>query len=458
MGEVAFERQKGARQALLSIVCANALMTASMTVLSPLKTQIQEDLRCTDAQTALPVFATQLSSLIAAAFAGAFVSQVGVSRRVVLAMASATVSLSTCFTANAPNIWRLCLLRIFVGAGNAFFGVIVPSVLMDFYPAADLSYVFALYQVSGLVGGASSYAFGAVIAQVASWKAAVLTVGGPSLIAAFGLQAMREPAQGVHDAVAGGEEVSLLEKYHHVLIKRHFWVILAASVMNTFAESAGAEWFPTLLQRYSGQSLQAAGVECAVAGTIGGLIGSIIGAKAVRHLPQSVRNIELCVPAVATLIAIWASAAQLKFSIYNPFLIVLLAAAYMSAFAINTVSLAVLMTRIFPSRQLSLAVSIQAFCTSGLGTAIAPVVVGRLSDQLHSLKSALQVPLAVQMTAGVLLLISSRLLSDTSASSDHKEDHGHASLLSLFTTENELEHDGHLPEQKSYGSVEAPRP
>ncbi|CAE7747500.1 smd2 [Symbiodinium sp. CCMP2592] len=362
-------RQKGARQALFSIAFAGAFLTASIAVLSPLKAQIQTELGCTDAQTGLPAFATQFSQVAAAAFSGIFASQKGVSRRFVLSMSCAVVSVSTCLIVVKPSIGLLCVLRVFVGAGYACGMIIIPSLLVDYFPIPDRSYVFALFEVSCLLGGAFSYAIGAVIAEAMGWKAAVVTVGAPCLIASAAVNFIREPKQGINDVNVVEEGTSTIAKYHKVLSNQHFLVIVAVSIMNTFAESALADWFPTLLQRFDGQSVRTAGLECAFAGILGGLFGSILGAKAIRNFQESGKNIELLAPGMATMATIWPCLALLSFQMQNIFSIVALSAAYMSAFTLSSVCLSVLLTKVFPSSQISLAVSVRQLCTSGLGTA-----------------------------------------------------------------------------------------
>ncbi|CAE7266773.1 spin [Symbiodinium microadriaticum] len=438
-------RQKGARQALFSIAFAGAFLTASIAVLSPLKAQIQTELGCTDAQTGLPAFATQFSQVAAAAFSGIFASQKGVSRRFVLATSCAVVSVSTCLIVVKPSIGLLCILRVFVGAGYACGMIIIPSLLVDYYPIPDRSHVFALFEVSCLLGGAFSYAIGSVIAQAAGWKAAVMTVGAPCLIASAAVQFIREPKQGINDVNVVEEATSTISKYQAVLSNQHFLVIVAVSIMNTFAESALADWFPTLLQRFDGQSVRTAGLECACAGIVGGLFGSMLGAKAVKNFQENGKNIELLAPGVATMATIWPCVALLSFQMNNIFSIVALSAAYMSSFTLSSVCLSVLLTKVFPSSQISLAVSIRHLCTSGLGTAVAPVITGWLSDRTHSLRSALHLPLGVQLASGFLLLTSSRILSAVTSCSTGEA--RKATLQSLFSAEDEQEPGGLLAEK-----------
>ena len=247
MGEKVFERrQKGARQAFLSILAANLFQNAAIAVLTPLKTQIQDEFRCSDAQTTLPKFVGQFSYLIAAGFAGIFMSQTGMSRRLILANAIAVVSLCTMMLPSMPTIGMLCLPRILVGAGCAFFNVITPSVVVDYYPIPDRGYVLALGQITTLAGGAAAYAIVPMIAEAAGWKAAVFAVGAPGLMCALSLRLMREPQQGVHDAVVH-DESSLLKKCQSIFTNPHFLVIVAATFMNSFAEGAGAEAWPECL-------------------------------------------------------------------------------------------------------------------------------------------------------------------------------------------------------------------
>ena len=456
MDEAVGCRQKGARQALFSIAFAGAFLTASIAVLSPLKAQIQTELGCTDAQTGLPAFATQFSQVAAAAFSGIFASQKGVSRRFVLATSCAVVSVSTCLIVVKPSIGLLCILRVFVGAGYACGMIIIPSLLVDYYPIPDRSHVFALFEVSCLLGGAFSYAIGSVIAQAAGWKAAVMTVGAPCLIASAAVQFIREPKQGINDVNLVEEATSTISKYQAVLSNQHFLVIVAVSIMNTFAESALADWFPTLLQRFDGQSVRTAGLECACAGIVGGLFGSMLGAKAVKNFQENGKNIELLAPGVATMATIWPCLALLSFQMNNIFSIVALSAAYMSSFTLSSVCLSVLLTKVFPSSQISLAVSIRHLCTSGLGTAVAPVITGWLSDRTHSLRSALHLPLGVQLASGFLLLTSSRILSAVASCSTGEA--RKATLQSLFSAEDEQEPGGLLAEKSkslAYGSLES---
>ena len=213
------------------------------------------------------------------------------------------------------------------------------------------------------------------------------------------------------------------------------------------------EWFPTFLIRYDGQSSEAAGFECALGAMLGALVGSTLGAKACKRWQQEAKNIYMLVPAIATLVSIWACVACLSFRIYYALPLIALSGFYMSAFAVNTVALSVLTTTVFTSRELSLAISVQTISGCGL---LAPVVVGWLSDKMHSLRSALVFPTLVQALSGLLLLICSQWLGASGTESSSQDEQGNSSLLSLFDTVDELESEEQWPsEQKSvmYGSI-----
>ena len=457
-------RQAGARRALLSILFAGSLLSASLNVLSPLKAQIQAELRCTDAQTALPVSATQVSSLVAAALSSLFLSRKGLNRRLILTISSAVVSVATCLIASVPSIGHLCLLRVFVGGGYSIAIITFPSVLVDYYPTQDRSYVIAFYQLSFLLGGAFSYAMAAVIAEAAGWRLAVLAVGVPCLIAGLALQFIREPKQGVNDtvdSVVDEETSSLWAKYRSMFSNLHFLTAAAVGSMSVFAESSAADWFPTFLQRFDGQNVQAAGLECACAAMLGAFLGSSIGAKATKAFDSYTKNVELLAPALGIVASSWACVICLDLRIHSAVVIVVLAAAYMSSFTLSNVCLTVLVAKIFPSSQISLAVSTQTLCT-GFATAMSPVLTGKLSDKTHSLKASLHLPLVVQLSAGLLLFISARCLPAVAGSCHPDDKPSSTSLLSLFATDDEHEPDVLLdPEQKTksqaYGSLEPVR-
>jgi len=426
---------------LLLILPANMLMVACDIVFNPLKTLIQAELHWSDAKTALPGFATQAAAVVAAPLLGIVASQERASHRALLTAGATLVSVAACLTAAVRDVWLICMLRLLVGAGSTAAAVVIPSLLVDFYPLADRSYVFALYQLSGLLGGALGYAWPSVIAETAGWHVSVMAVGIPSLVVACSLHFIAEPVKGIHDASAPNEEeATLISKYASVLGNHHFQLVVAINVMNMFAERGAAEWFPTFLQRYDGQTVAAAGVECAVAGILGGSLGCGAGAIAVKHSQSAaaVKNAELLVPAFAGGCSILACLTLVSAQISASSAIVLLSAVFMSCFATSTVCLAVLLTRVLPSNQMSLAVSLQTpLC--GLGTAIAPLLIGWLSDRAHSLRSAMHLPIVVQLAAGLGLLFGSQWLSPSRMSNTDKKDQGDASLLSLFATDGEAE-------------------
>ena len=110
-------------------------------------------------------------------------------------------SLATVGTAFARDYQHLVLARALLGIGEATYGVIAPTILMDLFARERRARIFSAFYLAMPIGSALGLGLGSTIAPHWGWRTAFLVVGVPGLIAAFAAFALPEPVRGASEGV-----------------------------------------------------------------------------------------------------------------------------------------------------------------------------------------------------------------------------------------------------------------
>ena len=119
------------------------------------------------------------------------------SRRLVLAVVGVTVwSLATVGSGLAWSFGALLIARCLVGVGEASYAVVTPSLISDLYPAERRGRAMAIFYAAIPLGSALGFMLGGQIGEHHGWRTAFFVAGGPGLLLALSLLAVKEPPAG----------------------------------------------------------------------------------------------------------------------------------------------------------------------------------------------------------------------------------------------------------------------
>lgn len=197
-----------------------------------------------------------------------------------LALGVGIWSLATIGTGMARNLTELRVARSILGIGEATYGVLAPTLLMDVFARSKRARVLSLYYLAMPLGYAIGIKLGGSIAEATgNWRLAFYVVGIPGLFAALGALFLPEPVRGQSEGfdlekLRKRERVGpALADYRDLSLNSSYTYSVFGMAAFTFAFGGLAYWLPTYLERVKG--LPKSDVDTLVALT--GFFAAIIG-------------------------------------------------------------------------------------------------------------------------------------------------------------------------------------
>jgi MFS family permease len=219
-------------------------------------------------------------------------------------------SLATVGSGLARDYNHLQVARAILGIGEATYGVIAPTILMDLFAREQRARVMSAFYLAMPLGGALGMSLGGAIAVNHSWNAAFFVVGAPGLLAALAALALPEPVRGASEKV----DVERLELHQRVGASREDYLDLMVNssytysvfgmAFYTFAIGGLAYWMPTFLTVTKGidqvQATSLLGVTTLGAAVSGMTAGGWLADRLSRRSPRAL----FVVPGLALLASI----------------------------------------------------------------------------------------------------------------------------------------------------------
>lgn len=318
-------------------------------------------------------------------------------------------------SASAVNYWNLVFARGVMGIGQAVDDPGSTSLLGDYYPPRMRSRVFSAQQIAFFVGGGVGLGLGGVVATELGWRWAFALVGVPGSLIAFLVFRLREPVRGEADFLEHGVDPADLEAKAAELeavegpsptlkefgrtvvtdLKAELKVIFGIRTMRfilvgvsalLFTVSGIGYWLAVYHERYSDMTEKEAVGFTALVLAVGGGIGTVLGGwlsdrLAVKGGPGA--RITQVVWSAMGCSALFMISFFVPVAIRLPlqFLGVLSAAG-------AAPGLRAAMMDVLPADSRGVGASAFALCSAVLGQAMAPPLVGLLSDVTGSLVTA----------------------------------------------------------------------
>src|SRR5438874_12471222 len=317
-------------------------------------------------------------------------------------------SVATVASGLAPTYALLLVARAVIGAGEASYSVVTPSLLSDCYPAERRARALGIFYAAIPVGSALGYILGGVVGEAYGWRATFFIAGAPGAALAFLLLLLAEPRRGALDGAASAPvSLALGDSLRSLARRRSYVVNTAAQVIYTFAMGGLATWMPTYFVRVRGIPLATAastfGLLLVVAGFGGTLLGGRIASGVAKRWPGAdftVSGWSLAGSIVFTVLAVLAP----QPAVFWPAMFVTLVLLFVNIGPLNAA-----MANVLPAELRARGFAVTTMLMHLLGDAASPWIIGEASDRV-----GLQLPVLVTgcllSVAGVVLLWGRRTL------------------------------------------------
>jgi MFS transporter, Spinster family, sphingosine-1-phosphate transporter len=216
-------------------------------------------------------------------------------------------SLATVGTGLARNYNQIALARSLLGIGEATYGVLAPTILMDLFARQKRARVMSAFYLAMPIGGALGMALGAVLAKRYGWRTSFFVVGAPGLIAALAALLLPEPIRGASEGIdlarlkeheqAGVSRAA----YRDLLLNSSYTYSVFGMAMYSFAIGGLAAFLPKFLTYYRGIEKVKASSILGVVTAVAAIVGMSAGGWLADHLAKTNPRALFVVPGVAML-------------------------------------------------------------------------------------------------------------------------------------------------------------
>ncbi len=169
-----------------------------------------------------------------------------------LALGVGIWSIATIGTGLARDLNELRLARSILGIGEATYGILAPSILMDLFSRERRARALSGFYIAMPLGYALGVILGGFIAKLTgSWRLAFFVVGAPGFAAALAAYFLPEPRRGQSEGAAAAETPILPTSadYRDLLVNSSYTYTVLGMSAYTFAFGGLAYWLPAFLER-----------------------------------------------------------------------------------------------------------------------------------------------------------------------------------------------------------------
>ena len=323
-------------------------------------------------------------------------------------------SAATAASAFAPTWGWLLAARTVIGAGEASYSVVTPSLLSDRFAPGRRGRALAIFYAAIPIGSALGYAVGGAVGASHGWRAAFLVAGIPGALLAASLLFLGEPERGALDGVVEApvplDPVASLR----ALAARRSWLWnTAAQVLYTFAMGGLATWMPTFLVRERGVPLATASTAFGGILVAAGFLGTLIGGRLSLHTERRKRGGDFSIGGVSLVASLPFSILSLSAPdprIFWPATFVTLLLLFVNVGPLNAA-----LADVLPSELRSRGFAVTTMVMHLLGDAASPWLIGAASDRIGLRIPVLATGCLISLSGVVLLFGRKALVRDLAA-------------------------------------------
>ena len=368
-------------------------------VLPAVGPKIKDELGLSDAQLGLLGSAFLFSYLLTSPIFGRLGDRG--SRTKLIAVGVGVWSLATAAGGMVRNLSQMFVARGVVGVGEASYASISPALISDYYPPERRGRAFAIFYLAIPVGSAVGYLLGGFLDEHFGWRAAFLAVGLPGVILALLALTVVDPPRGINDPVRDRPEAKAAQASFGetlwLLARNHRYVLAVLGyAAYTFAVGGLSFWVPIYFNRELSVPLARADFLVGAITVVAGILGTFTGGYLADLLARRSREAYLYLSGwsmVVAVPAVWIALSSRTPAVYLSALFAAEFLVFLSTGPINVVLVTVVPVAI---RAMAMAVSI--FVIHILGDALAPWLIGAVSDQVGLSKAVLIMPFVVLLS------------------------------------------------------------
>jgi predicted MFS family arabinose efflux permease len=259
------------------------------------------------------------------------------------------------------------------------------------------------------VGSALGFLLGGFMGEHFGWRAAFFVAGAPGVVLGLLALRMREPARGAGDGVLLEERKFDPGAAFALLRCPSFLHTTLGMAAMTFALGGMAYWMPTFFSRERGLTLEAANTLFGGVTVAAGLVGTFLGGWLGDRLLRRTKKAYLLVSGWGMLLGVPAACVGLlaqEPTVYVPALFLAEVMVFLNTGPANAVLVNVALPEV---RATGIALAI--FIYHLLGDVPSPILIGRVSDYLGSLETALLLTSVAMGVSGIFYLMGARTLA-----------------------------------------------
>ncbi len=365
---------------------------------------LQQDMGLTDAQCGFLVSAVYWSILIFSFPVSILVDRW--SRTKSISIMAALWSMATLACAFTKNFSQLIITRAAIGIGEAGYAPGGTAMLSANFPRKQRARILGLWNASIPLGSALGIGIGGYVAHHFGWRHAFGLVAFPGLILALMFYFVKDYKT---IQLTKKEKTGKQIKMQFIDMARQFThnkTLLCnnlAFALNVFITTSLLTWLPTYFHRFDNLAMDKAGMK---AGSI--MVLAIIGAPLGGYLSdqwlKKRENARLLFPAISSILT--------GILLYIAFAFLQGNAQYMVLFLIGITAVGFVPSGVAVTQDVvhpglcAVSLSLNIIIQHLLGSSLAPIVIGRLSDA-YGLDTALTILPVFAFLAGILLFIGS---------------------------------------------------
>ena len=219
-------------------------------------------------------------------------------------------SLATVGTGLAQDFNHLVLARSFLGIGEATYGVIAPTILIDLFSRKTRSRLMSAFYLAMPIGAAAGIILGPILANRLGWHRAFFLVGIPGFAAAILVLFLPEPIRGASEAI-DPDRLKKHQKtgtsradYVDLMVNSSYTYSVFGQAAYTFAVGGLLIWVPNYLFRTREFNQEQASTILGLVTLGAALCGMIAGGRLSDSLAKTRPGMMFVVPGVAMLMSI----------------------------------------------------------------------------------------------------------------------------------------------------------
>jgi len=293
-------------------------------------------------------------------------------------------SLATVGSGLARSYGQLALARSILGIGEATYGVIAPTILIDLFSKEQRSRLLSTFYLAMPLGSALGISLGAFIASNYTWNLAFFLVGIPGLFVAFLAFFLPEPIRGASEGVAldrlhAHEKAGATrEDYVDLMVNSSYTYSVFGMAAYTFGIGGMLVWVPNYLfntrQIPQARAATMLGLMTFAAAIVGMTLGGWVTDRLARRRPQAL----FLIPGLAMIASIPFVLLAL-FSTTEPMIYAMIFMAEALMF-VNTGPCNAIIANVVQPNLRAAAYAISTFAIHFLGDIWSPWLIGKAAD------------------------------------------------------------------------------